>query len=266
MSFRFRPQAAFHRKAQQRRQIKDGSFVLIDVESRSFICFNLRIFYKLLLRVRITFHSVNQSHTHSFTFIELQLEFVATLQQSIEFLRVQLCGRKSKYVKTSIYVSIAARFNSQLGRRVASFRRPVIADFECFLRVGCVWAGVVKLESHWCPCSIAIWRPWCAPASHRSISGIFGLPRPTLWGYASAVADERLARELLEIRIVYLVAVDFAELVVDAVNFLLVVGFLDNPPFCNVPVDGLLDGLLCIILSNSLVDIIESDRAVLVAH
>lgn len=115
-------------------KIKDGSFVLIDVESRSFICFNLRIFYKLLLRVRITFHySVNQSHTHSFTFIELQLEFVATLQQSIEFLRVQLCGRKSKYVKTSIFVSIAVRFNSQLGRRVASFRLPVIADFECFL-------------------------------------------------------------------------------------------------------------------------------------
>lgn len=78
--------------------------------------------------------------------------------------------------------------------------------------------------------------------------------------------DERLARELLEIRIVYLVAVDFAELVVDAVNFLLAVGLFDNPPFCNVPVDGLQDSLLRIILSNSLVDIIESDRSVLVPH
>jgi hypothetical protein len=63
-------------------RIKDGSFVLIDVESRSFVCFNFCIFNQLLLRFWISIkNDVNHVHAQSLSLVVLLQVSIAGLLQ-----------------------------------------------------------------------------------------------------------------------------------------------------------------------------------------
>lgn len=246
--------------------IKDGSFVLIDVESRSFICFNLRVLNQLLFRARIAFHNLaDDVQAQPLALLELSQIVVAGFLQFFEFPRVQL----EMIIKRQNIDLNQFQLHRPAAHRVASFHSLVIAACLRSRRAhrAALEARESTRERQPGRFSAVLQSRRCAAVTPGWILCTFESSPPACGGRVVAAETRKLEKEIRsKFTICHRFAVDFAEFVVETVNLLLSVSLLDDSMVGDVKVDALEQQMLRCCLSNPLVNVGECERAILAFH